>query len=202
MSSQGSPALDLDVHARRAERRVAMLVLMTGVLAPWLLQVTIPTSLLLSASAAIGLSYGFRQAGWLAGPRRLVRITWLGDRRWFLTDARGLRREATLLPDTRRGPGCVWLRWRLVDAPDVHSMLLVRTDLATHELRRLLVRLFVDGMSPAQPTFLDDPAAPRSPDFYFLDHLRRKSVKLRRWFHSASAISDTVRARVASSRHQ
>lgn len=148
MSSQGSPTLDLDVRSRRTERRIAMLILMTGAASPWLLQSGFAAFVLIAACAGAILAFGFWRAGWLGGARAVARITWQGDGRWFLTDRKGSRLEATLQADSRRGPGCVWLRWQVIGAAS-RSMLLLRDDLAPHELRRLLVRLAIDG--PARP---------------------------------------------------
>ena len=153
MSSQGSPTLDLDVRARRTERRVAIAAVVTAVLSPWLLRAVDPMVLMPACLASGALvAAGFWRAGWLGVRYRVARIAWLSDGRWILETQAGQSFEAQLDSGSRRGSHFAWLRWRSSHfSPQRRSMLLVHGDLRPGELRRLLVRLGTDR--------LQDPAA-------------------------------------------
>lgn len=151
MSLQGSPTLDLDVRSRHSERRIGVSAIFIASASPWMLQsLAIPVLAMCSAAAGLVTAYGFWRAGWLATAHRVARVVWLFDGRWFLTDTRDQRWEATLRSDSRRGPCFVWLCWQgqlrtVFQQPVRHTMLLCQGDLPPGELRRLLVRLRING---------------------------------------------------------
>lgn len=146
MSSPSSPPLTLDVGARRAERRVAYVAMTMAVLAPWPLPLSAAVSLAISAALACALCIGFRSVGWFDPSLRIVRISWLADGRWMLWDGDGGASECELRPDTRVGRGIVWLSLRSTAVPGRNFyMLLMRRDGSLDELRRLIVRLRLDG---------------------------------------------------------
>ena len=95
---------------------------------------------------ATAVTTGLWWHGWLGGARRLARIAWLPDGRWQLRDARHTDVYAQLRADSRVGAHWVWLRWNAEPACARRpSMLLVHGDLPTADLRRLIVRLRLDG---------------------------------------------------------
>ncbi len=167
MSSQGSPTLDLDVRARRTERRIAVTATLAAVVAPLLLQIDWRLSAAAALVCAFTVGCGFWSAGWLPAVQpaghRLCRLVWLADGRWLLTNERGDQFETSLLDDTRLGFGCAWLRWTThldqiapgrTDRNGMrhrYAMLLGPGDLRASDLRRLQVRLAVDPF-PAQVT--------------------------------------------------
>jgi hypothetical protein len=147
MSSHASPPLVLEVGGRRADRRgVALLLALTVlvVAVAWLQGAALGLGLCLATAGVLG--YGLWRARWF-GVRRLSRIAWLADGRWELVDASGQVLEASLRGDTRVGSHYVWLRW---NADVARSMLLFRGDLTEVELRRLIVRLRIQGLRPRQ----------------------------------------------------
>ena len=143
MSLQGLPTLELDVGPRRAERRVAVLAIVFAAGAPWLADLDHTMAILALSTAGASLGWaGFRRAGWIGGPRRIDRVSWQADGQWLLVDAQGRKFEAVLRPDTRVAAGVIWLRW---NAEGVRSMLLTKGDIATGQLRRLGLRLRLEG---------------------------------------------------------
>jgi hypothetical protein len=154
MSSTSSPTLIIDVRARRAEAVVVSCTLAIAALSPWLL-----TSLARAVALSTGLvafsvlALGFRLAGWLGGKRSIDTVSWVSDGRWFLANRAGAPFEATLRAGTRVGPGLVWLQWRSSSAgfPLVRTMLLTDRDLPAQDLRRLVVRLRIDGLGRGAP---------------------------------------------------
>jgi hypothetical protein len=150
MSSRDSPPLSLEVRKRGAERWCAATLVALTVLAVVQTSMQAPltgVSLTLVGGAVLG--YGMWRAQWF-GSRRLVRIAWLPDGRWQLVDASGVVVEASLRGDSRVGSHYAWLRW---DADIVRSMLLFRGDLTEADLRRLIVRLRIDGLgAPSSPS--------------------------------------------------
>jgi hypothetical protein len=149
MSSRSSPTLIIDVRARRAEGVIVVCTLAVAVLSPWLLTSLAPPAALSAGIVAFsGLAIGFRRAGWLGGLRSLETLSWISDGRWVLVDRAGAHIEATLGAGTRVGPGLVWLRWRVSNSgfPLVRTLLLTDRDLPAQTLRRLVVRLRIDGL--------------------------------------------------------
>ena len=123
---------------------MAVTALLACAVVPWLLFPG-PSIFGVAIAAAAVCWLGFRRAGWAGGPRRIIRVNWRAENaggQWFLTDARGREFAAELRPDTRVAAGCVWLRW---NAEGIRSMLLIRGDVATLELRRLGLRLRLEG---------------------------------------------------------
>ena len=151
MSSTDSPTLLFDVRARRAEPCIAYAALGAGALTPWLFPpVSLFWTLYASATLALVLWAGLRRVGWVHSPRRLSSVSWSADGRWRLTCADGRDYEAKLQPATRVFPWGAWLSFQVDDAPLRRcSLLLLRADV--RELRRLLVRLRVDGSHVADP---------------------------------------------------
>jgi hypothetical protein len=95
-----------------------------------------------AALARMLVAFGFNRAGWLGDRERIEHVVWSSDGRWLLTDACGRQVEATLRDDTRVGNRSVWLRW---NANRTRSKLLISGDLQAAELRRLIVRLRIQG---------------------------------------------------------
>jgi len=175
MSSHGSPTLDLDVRARRIERRVAIAAVVTAVMSPWLLQAVDPfVRITLSVATGALVAAGFWRAGWLGIKHRLARIAWLGDGRWILQMHAGQSFEAQLDTGTRRGSHFAWLRWRTSHfRSQPHSMLLVQGDLRPGELRRLLVRLGTDRLQDPNSMAFDGADAGSRPLVFAIETLRR-----------------------------
>ena len=149
----------LDVRARRAERLLCALALL-GVVAAAALSLPslsfVSSALFIFVTAA--LVAGLWLNGWLGGARRLAQIAWLPDGRWQLRDGRHTDVTAQLRADSRIGSRWLWLRWNADSAwPRRPSMLLVHGDLPAADLRRLLVRLRLDGcpQTPADPPVRD-----------------------------------------------
>jgi hypothetical protein len=146
MSLQGSPRMELDVRRRRWERRVAWLALIVVPVSP-LLVLSGPMAVGCAASALCLVAAGLQRAGWIGRRYRIQRFVWTPDDRWQLTDAKGRVSAATLRVDSRIGSVFVWLRW---NANRTRSMLLVSGDVAAADLRRLIVRLRLEGVRPVR----------------------------------------------------
>ena len=151
MSSPGSPTLELDVAARRTEKRVAWFAIVAAAAAPCLIGASWQI-VLLSIVAAAACRQGFQHAGWLGGAQSLRHITWRPEGHWLLKDVQGREFEATLRADSRLLARLVWLRWNAADqvrdgrTPGIvrggtRSMLLSLGDIPEPQLRRLRVRL-------------------------------------------------------------
>jgi hypothetical protein len=155
MSSPSSPPSILDLPDRRAERSLARGVIALAVFVPWLFAA--PLLLQGMGSIVLGcLTYaGVRRSGWVPGPHRIARIAWLTDARWELTTSSGERRYCELHPSTRVGSYAIWLRLRSAEpARRDHCFLLTRTDASADAVRRLSVRLRLEGaknLAPAEP---------------------------------------------------
>jgi hypothetical protein len=148
MSSTSSPALTIDVRARRAERVVALGVSALAAFAPWLMTELTAGAASVAAVATGALAlWGFRRAGWLGGGRSIARITWTSERRWIL-EAGSRASEATLTSGTRVGRTVLWLQWR-TEGDLRRTLLLAWGDLPDEELRRLVARLRIEGARPA-----------------------------------------------------
>ena len=142
MSSRDSPALTLDVAGRQADRLCVLALFGLLASAAALVGMRDPAvGLCLGTIGPVVIGYGLWRARWI-GLQRLGRIVWLSDGRWQLAEMGGRVFEATLRGDSRAGSLYVWLRW---DAEIVYSMLLFRGDLTEPALRRLIVRLRIDG---------------------------------------------------------
>jgi len=156
MSLQGSPTLVLDVGSRRTEKRVAAAsALLAAGAAAFISLNTVPANVSMVASIAIALSAaavalaGFRNAGWIDGHRRIRRIVWQTDGRWCLIGPALGQVEGILCGDSRVGAGYAWLRWD-VQPPQsgprrVRTVLLAAGDVSEPDLRRLSMRLRIDG---------------------------------------------------------
>ena len=138
--------MTIDVRARSAERLLGGLALgAVGVSAALAPLAPIQSGLFLLAAVCIGL--GLWRQGWLGGERRLTAISWLPDGRWLLSDARHTSIPAELRGDSRVGSRWLWLRWN-VDCslrPRRRSLLLLGGDIPNSDLRRLVVRLKLEG---------------------------------------------------------
>jgi hypothetical protein len=165
MSLQGSPTLVLDVGNRRAEKRVAAVCALLAAAAAFISLNTVPANVPMVASIPIALAAaavalaGFRNAGWIDRRRRIQRIVWQADGRWCLIGAgpgpgpgpgpgQG-QAEGILHGSSRVGARYAWLRWD-VQSPQfgpgaVRRVLLVAGDVSEPDLRRLVMRLRIDG---------------------------------------------------------
>ena len=137
MSSPALPTLNLDVAARRADRRLAVAILSCTPIALALLQQSIPVLAAAIAVTTLVLAVGFRRAGWLGGTARIVGIACGSDGQWVLRDAAGRTSARTLSGSTRVTPFAVWLKW--YDNP--RSLVLIPGDVPPADFRRLVVRL-------------------------------------------------------------
>jgi hypothetical protein len=147
MSSPGLPTLNLDVRARRAERLVAVSILVATVAGMSLLERPTAAIVLVSLCAAAILALGFRLIGWIDGPRRLTRIACQPDGLWELIEAGGRTSQARLSPASRVTPFVLWLEW---SGRAGRPLLLLQGDVPSVEFRRLVVRLrLCDRLIPA-----------------------------------------------------
>jgi hypothetical protein len=145
----------LEVAQRRVDRYVAAAcVLLTAWAAPAIaMAARLPWQVLplVSVLAAAVTAGGFWKAGWLGWRPRLRRIAWQVDGGWLLTDFSGATRHAELRGDSRLGAGCAWLRWDMQPGAGsvwarTCTLLLVPGDVSAPDLRRLQVRLRIDGI--------------------------------------------------------
>jgi hypothetical protein len=116
---------------------------------------TAGTTLAGGALGTLIAGLGLRRAGWLGGGGRIRHLTWLSEGGWLLRDAAGRRWSGSLRGQTRVAGGWVWLSWRL-DNRRARSLLLVPGDISSEELRRLVVRLRIEGAAgprPGRPAF-------------------------------------------------
>ncbi|HEY4365929.1 MAG TPA: hypothetical protein VGN07_01740 [Steroidobacteraceae bacterium] len=164
MSLQGSPTLELDLGHCRAATALAVGCTVFAAVAPFLSFLAVASAanvtadnLSLRVTAAISLFaaaiafVGFNRAGWLGQQRRIRRLVWQADGRWFLSDTDRRQTEVTLRGDSRIGAGYAWLRWdtvssnrippRRIGGAVIRTLLLVSGDVSRPELRRLLTRL-------------------------------------------------------------
>lgn len=123
----------------------------------------------LAAVALVASIAGLRSMGWLGGMRRLVNVAWLADGTWLLTDARQRTMRGVICSDTRVGKGWVWLRWNTSGRFDAPPMWLARGDVSDEDLRRLKVRLRIEGVRSA--TMRDQR---RKPHAFCANFLRRR----------------------------
>jgi hypothetical protein len=147
MSLQGSPRLELDVRRRRWEPRVAWLALVVAPLTS-LSMLPQPAATICAALTPLLVALGLWRTGWIGQRERIQRIVWSSQGRWLLEDGQGRSCEGVLRADTRVGGGFVWLRW---NANRTRSMLLVSGDMDDDELRRLRMRLRLEGVRTLHP---------------------------------------------------
>jgi hypothetical protein len=150
MSSPGSPTLNIDVSARRAERVLATAILMAVVAAVSLLQQPIAIVATVALCAAVSIGGGFHLIGWIGGPNRLTRIACDPDGHWFLSDAGGRTIEVVLSGTSRVTSSALWLEWV---GRKGRPLLLLPDDVSSVAFRRLVVRLRlgdrqISGASP------------------------------------------------------
>ena len=150
MSSRNSPTLTLEVCRRRAERLVALLILASAGCAVVLLGAAPSWTQWLAASAVAAIAFGLWRVGWIGSRHRILRVTWLADGRWSLVDRRGAAIPAGLAAGTRLAGDAVWLRWNTTPGRR-RSMLLVRGDMPTGQLRALRARLRIDALEQVLP---------------------------------------------------
>lgn len=159
MSSPSSPPLILDVRARSAERALAWGILGLAFVCPWLFAGP-PLVLAALSVLCVGVSWlGLFHCGWLEGARRVAQVAWLADGRWFITTSDGRSMECELDLTSRVGAMAIWLRLRTCELPvRRYSLLLTRADDCAEDVRRLGIRLRLEGTrSPGRPDLL--PAA-------------------------------------------
>lgn len=146
MSSPSSPPLILDVADRALERGIAYGTLAAAAVLPWgALPFETYSSLLVSIILTAVVATGLKGCGWLGGPLRIVRLSWLADGRWIAVRANGSAVECELCLNSCIGPFALWLRLRsLGPRATVFPLLLSRAHAPNDQLRRLVVRLRFD----------------------------------------------------------
>ena len=154
MSSTGSstltPTLMIDARSRRTETWVAILTVLAAALSSALLHLSPATAAVTAIAMAGVIAVGFGRSGWLGGENRIETVSWVADGRWFLGDRRGRSFEVALEGGTRAACGAVWLRWSNAHGRRPrYSMLLAPGDLPSEDLRRLIVRLRIEGSRAA-----------------------------------------------------
>lgn len=124
-----------------------MLALAATAGAPWLVTAFTPAlACAISLSSFVLVWLGFRRAGWVSADHRIVGVSWLPESGWRLTDRCNRTIEGVLRSDSRVGGRCVWLRWDTDGLPfNRKSMLLTAGDIPERDLRRLVVRLRIEG---------------------------------------------------------
>lgn len=154
MSSPSSPTLLSDVSSRRAERRAAWLTAVGCVVASVLVSASVGTEGATAMTGALAAAFvagaaaclGLWHAGWFDG-RHIRQLSWLSQGRWILTDAADRRWCGRLCGQTRVAGRWVWLRWRLDDGRS-RCLLIAPGDIDAQDLRRLVVRLRIEGADP------------------------------------------------------
>lgn len=159
MSLPGSLTLSLDAPARRAERTVAAVALLVATGAPWLAFAPSAPGLVYGGCCVVIVAALLYRAGWLGRGQRLTGATWHADGRWTVIRDGRPPLDAELLGDSRIAAQGVWLRWRTREKPwpRCRSMLITASDLPPGQLRRLVVRLRLQGRS--RPSVPGRPAA-------------------------------------------
>lgn len=150
MSSPGSPTIDLDVRARRAELAVVAFAIACVLFGlsfsnESIFNIVVAAACLLTS--VLGLFY---TVGWLGGSRRLTRIVWRTEGHWLLCDAGGTTRECALSGASRVTPYVAWLCWK---GRRTRPLLLVSGDVPDGDFRRLVVRLRMDARDRQQESF-------------------------------------------------
>lgn len=142
MSSPGSPSINLDVRARRAEPAVVAFAIAATLCGLAFSNESIFSVILAAAcllTSVVGLFY---TVGWLGGPRRLTRIVWQAEGGWLLCDAGGMTHACELSGASRVTPYVAWLCWT---GRWTRPLLLVSGDVPDADFRRLVVRLRLDA---------------------------------------------------------
>ncbi len=187
MSSTDSPTLHVEIGHRRVERRLTLLILSCGCLAPFLFQpLELLPRALLSTAAGLMLWTVIQPLGWLGGPRRITGIQWSADGAWLLRQADGQAVEATLHPGTRVWPFGVWLRWREGSSRKGRGRALFVTLTEAPELRRFAVRLRVESGRTSRGVMRErdpnpNPRADRAPDANFARPDQSTRTVTQRW---------------------
>jgi hypothetical protein len=136
---------------RRAEQCAAWLVLGAGACSVVLLLGSASgTDLLAGAGCLAAIGFGLWRGGWIGSRHRIVRLRWLADGRWLLTDGSEDALPGELAAGTRLFGTAFWLQWR-TPHHRFRSMLLASGDLPASQLRALAVRLRIEALERALP---------------------------------------------------
>jgi hypothetical protein len=158
MSSPNSPPLNLELRAPRLEAWVAYVAVTVAALAP-LAVLPWMTGVVCGVLSA-GLIYsGFASTHWLAPAQQIARVSWLADGRWVVEESSGTIMECELRRGSRVFAHAAWLC--LEPSKCSHKALhVLLTSFGLHhpsELRRLILRLRLDGVRSPSPTQLSEP---------------------------------------------
>jgi hypothetical protein len=156
MSSPNSPPLNLELRAPRLEAWIACVAVIVAALAP--LAFLPGMAGVACGVLAAGLVYsGFASTHWLAPAHQIARVSWLSDGRWVVEESTGTVRECELRRGSRVFAHAAWLCLNPSGSSRKPFHLLLTSFGLRHpsELRRLIVRLRLDGVgapSPAEPS--------------------------------------------------
>lgn len=145
MSLSCSPAIEVDCRLPRA----VPIALSAACLLPFLLLSWVfrNPGVTLAALAAVPLVlFFFHRTAWL-GAQGLTRASWACDGHWWLTHAGQAAVPARLRSDSRVFSAWLWLKWDTPQGP--RQTLLLRQGLQAGMVRRLAVRLRLQGLAPA-----------------------------------------------------
>lgn len=158
MSSPNSPPLNLELRAPRLEARIAyvavtMAAVVPLVFLPWM------AGAACGVLAAALIYSGFAGTHWVVPARQIARVSWLSDGRWLVEESTGTVRECELRRGSRVFAHAAWLCLDPSDAPRKPFHLLLTSFGLRHpsELRRLILRLRLDGVRSLSPTELSEP---------------------------------------------
>lgn len=158
MSSPNSPPLILELRAPRVEACLAWLAVMMAAVVPPLFLPWIAGAI--CAPFAAGLVYlGFARTHWLSPAQQIARVSWLTDGRWLVEQSAGAIRECELGHGSRVFAHAAWLRLD-PSAPSRKPFHLLVTSFGLRhpsELRRLILRLRLDGVRRPSPAELSEP---------------------------------------------
>ena len=158
MSSPNSPPLNLELRAPRLEAWIACVAVMMAAVVPL---VFLPWMAGVACSVlAAGLIYsGFASTHWLAPAHQIARVSWLADGRWVVEEFTGTVTECELRRGSRVFAHAAWLCLDPSDASRKPLHLLLTSFGLRHpsELRRLILRLRLDGARSASPAELSEP---------------------------------------------
>lgn len=152
MSSSVLPSIEIECRLPQAARLAVVAAVATVVLVPWTLGLGKGTTVGVSLAGAVFLLLAFRRAGWMGGRAALRRIYWSSEGRWWLVDGRNEPIPARLRADSRVFSSWVWLRFK--SPAGFRQVALRRGPRTTDAVRRLIVRLRLQGAAP--PAGLDD----------------------------------------------
>ena len=158
MSSPNSPPLTLELRAPRLEAWIACVAVIMAALVPlaflpWMAGVV-------CGVVAAGLMYsGFASTHWLARAHQIVRVSWLADGSWLVEESTGTVRECELRRGSRVFAHAAWLCLDTSGSSRKPLHLLLTSFGLRHpsELRRLILRLRVDGVRSPSPAGLSEP---------------------------------------------